>query len=428
MLNPGAKGWIKKYFSILDDYKETLNKYPSSLMSAEELIYTYLQPTGIMYGFPTSLLFLDKEVMKTWSSEESFKVLLLEGLILVDHIREGRFDKASLEESLVRFVRFYEETEIEKARKGWLEFGKLDVYEKLESIIGQRVDIKSNLSNKLWTNYLHNSLIFQDLLIYHEYNQGADVVLLATKRSDFMLDMVKVVSCAAHCDGEVQEEEQAIFDVFMASAQLEGRRRDIAQTFWDEGKTVDEIEFNYSTTWLLKRYILEVAILTVWSDRIVTAAEKIFLNDLVRKLDIPPEEKDTSFLAIQTFVMKNYAEVPFLNGKNDAELLLGGATERWRNILSRNKDKLAAELRESKELLGLIGKSTSENLSKKEKKRTRELLREMAKTIPVFTLFMLPGGSLLLPVVLKLIPDLVPGAFRQNQVPIKEKKNSDEEE
>ena len=167
MLSPNSKGWIKKYFSLLDNYQESLNKYPGSMLSAEELIYGYLQPTGIMYGYPTRLLFLQDDYMQEWTSEEAFKVLLLEGLILVDHVKTGKFDMDALEESLKEFVLFYEETELEKAKKGWLDFKDMDIYGKLESIIRQRVDLKVSFSHKLWTSYLYNSLIFQDLLLYH---------------------------------------------------------------------------------------------------------------------------------------------------------------------------------------------------------------------------------------------------------------------
>ena len=46
-MNPSKKGWIRKFFSILDDYKESLNKYPGTLLSTEELFYGYLQPTRV---------------------------------------------------------------------------------------------------------------------------------------------------------------------------------------------------------------------------------------------------------------------------------------------------------------------------------------------------------------------------------------------
>lgn len=416
MLQPGSKGWIRKYFSIMENYAEYLDKYPGTILDPEELIYSYLQPTGIMYGYPTSLVFLEDEYLSKWTSEETFKVLLLEGLILVDHIQQGKFDHASLEKSLGDFVRFYEETELEKAKKSWLSFKGLTVYEKLESVIEQRVDIKSSFSNKLWTSYLYNSLLFHDLLLYHEYRGGADPKLLCEKRGEVMLDMVKVVAAAANVDGDPREEENNFFEVFIASADLDSERHSLAEDFFQNRKTLKDIEFRYEKSWLLCRYILEVAILTVWSDNQVVDAEHQFLKELVEKLGLEEEEKDKSFMAIQSFVNLNFEKIPFLRDKNDMAMLMSGATERWMKILGRSKDKLATELSQSKELVSLIAKSAKTDLSKEEKEKVKRQFKDIARTIPSLGLFLLPGGSLLLPVILKIIPDLVPSAFRVNEV------------
>lgn len=415
MLSPNSRGWIKKYFSLLQNYTEHLNEYPGT-MSAEELIYGYLQPTGIMYGYPAQLLFLEIEDVADLSNQERFKVLLLEGLILVDHIQKGSFEMEALESSLEEFVRFYEETQIEQAKKSWLNFKGLTVDEKLESIISQRVDIKMSLSHKLWTSYLYNSLLFQDIILYHQYCYRKNNVDLKEKRSSIMLDMIKVVATAAHADGEIQDEEKAIFDIFMASADLTYEQNVIAREYWEREYSIESISFEFVDTWLLKRYMLEVAILTVWSDRVVVDSEQEYLDRLSERLGIDPEEKDRSFIAIQSFVIQNSERIPFLSGKNEAEQLLSGVRERWKKILSRNKDKLAQELSQSKELVALIAKSTSNELSKEEKKKVKAQFKDLAKTIPALTLFMLPGGSVILPVVLKLIPDLVPSAFRNNVI------------
>jgi hypothetical protein len=335
MLHPGSKGWIKKYFSILENYESYLNKYPGTILGAEELIYGYLQPTGILYGYPTKLLFLEDEYLSKWTSEETFKVILLEGLILIDHIQKGKFDQSSLEKSLENYVRFYESTELEKAKKSWLNFKGLNVYEKIESIIDQRVDIKARFSNKLWTSYLYNSLLFHDLLLYQDYNNGADPKLLREKRGEVMLDMVKVVAAAANVDGDPEDEEFKIFEVFIASADLDDKRHDIAEDFFKNRKSLDDIEFKYEKSWLLCRYILELAILTVWSDQEVVDSEHEFLNKLIEKLGIDEEEKDKSFIAIQSFVNKNQSKIPFLQDKGDMSMLMSGATDRWAKILGQ---------------------------------------------------------------------------------------------
>jgi len=414
-MNPSSSGWIKKYFSILINYQENLDSYPDS-MSSEALIYGYLQPTGIMYGYPTRFLFMDEEHHDQLSGEEKFKVILLEGLILVDHVQNGQFDLESLESSIANFVQFYEETEIEKAKKGWLDFKDADVFEKLESIIAQRVDIKMSFSNKLWTSYLYNSLLFQDLILYSEFMIHENHDQFTGKREAVMLDIIKLVSVAAHADGEIAEEEEALFSVLMASASLDGEQRDEANEFWKEGKTLSDIKFDYEMSWLLKRYMLEIATLTVWSDKVVVPSEEAFLEELVQRFEVEEEEQDKSFIAIQSFVFENQDTVPFLSGKSETDQLMQGATARWKKILGRNKDKLATELGQSKELVQLIAKSTSSDLTKEEKKKVKAQFKDLARSIPSFTLFMLPGGAIIMPLVLKLIPDMVPSAFRSNQI------------
>jgi hypothetical protein len=41
-------------------------------------------------------------------------------------------------------------------------------------------------------------------------------------------------------------------------------------------------------------------------------------------------------------------------------------------------------------------------------------LLDICKAIPALAIFMLPGGSLLLPLLIKLLPDILPSAFRDD--------------
>lgn len=415
-MNPSSKGWIKKYISILDESQSILNKFPGSFLSPEELIYSYFQPTGLIYGYPREFVFIGEEYITKLTTEESFKVLLLEGLILVDHIKEGQFDKKSLSDCITQFVDFYEQSNIEKAKKGWLDFSKLDEFGKLESIIDKRVEVKNGITNTLAIGYLFNSLLFHDLILYQDYKTKTIDINLAEKRSEIMLDIVKVVACAASADGYISDEERSIFKLFLASANLVAYKKDLAETFLDESPSIEDLSFQYESSWLLKRYILEIAILTVWTDKDLDPAEKEFLSRLTEKIGLKNGEKDKAFVAIQSFVLANNNQAPFLRGKNDLELILSNTGKRWTKILSRNKDKLAKELKESKELVFLITKSTRKELSKEEKEKVKQQLADLGKTIPALTLFMLPGGAIILPLVLKIIPNLIPSAFRENQV------------
>ena len=81
-------------------------------------------------------------------------------------------------------------------------------------------------------------------------------------------------------------------------------------------------------------------------------------------------------------------------------------------LLQKNKKALAQELRESKEAVYLIKKATRTKLTPEEKIKVKIQLIDICKSIPAFAVFMLPGGAILLPLLIKLIPDILPSAFR----------------
>jgi hypothetical protein len=62
----------------------------------------------------------------------------------------------------------------------------------------------------------------------------------------------------------------------------------------------------------------------------------------------------------------------------------------------------------------LLAYSTRRDLNEKEKKKVKKQILDICKTIPSLTIFLLPGGSLLLPILIKFIPTLLPSAFNEN--------------
>jgi hypothetical protein len=85
-------------------------------------------------------------------------------------------------------------------------------------------------------------------------------------------------------------------------------------------------------------------------------------------------------------------------------------------LITRNSKRLYQELRESKQLMVLLKQSTMRDLTPKEQKKVQEQLLDVFKSIPSLAIFMLPGGALLLPLVIKFIPKLLPSAFDDNRI------------
>ncbi|TXD52603.1 MULTISPECIES: LETM1 domain-containing protein [unclassified Polaribacter] len=84
-------------------------------------------------------------------------------------------------------------------------------------------------------------------------------------------------------------------------------------------------------------------------------------------------------------------------------------------LLRKNKMRLYQELSQSKEAMSLIRKSTHTKLSAEEKEKIKIQLLDICKSIPALAVFLLPGGALLLPLLIKLIPDILPSAFRDDE-------------
>lgn len=82
--------------------------------------------------------------------------------------------------------------------------------------------------------------------------------------------------------------------------------------------------------------------------------------------------------------------------------------------IQKNKKRLFKELQESKELVVLLRKSTFNKLTDEEKEKVKKQLLDICRAIPAFTVFMLPGGALLLPLLIKAIPEMLPSAFRED--------------
>ena len=89
------------------------------------------------------------------------------------------------------------------------------------------------------------------------------------------------------------------------------------------------------------------------------------------------------------------------------------SVEEIKLLLLKNKKRFWNEVEESKELAFLLRKSLSTKLTDEEKKKVREQVLDICKSIPAFTVFMLPGGALLLPLLIKLIPTILPSSFRE---------------
>ena len=153
-----------------------------------------------------------------------------------------------------------------------------------------------------------------------------------------------------------------------------------------------------------------------WSDRIIDKNEHLFLLILGSDLKLNEQRVAESIKTVNTFYTTNKDDIALLSSKNIVQSFYNNSSKMVTKLISRNSKRLYQELKDSKELMVLLSQSTVRDLTSEEQKKVQEQLLDIFKSIPSLAIFMLPGGALLLPLVVKFIPKLLPSAFDENRI------------
>ena len=168
------------------------------------------------------------------------------------------------------------------------------------------------------------------------------------------------------------------------------------------------------------KFIFELCIFVTCGTHTVHPNEERNLKKIGKALLLTSVEIDEAFLVGRTFVFKNKASLAILNEEKSSGILLTAIQKKWSLILGRNKEKLFSEIKESKELMDLIAKSAIRELRPEEKDQFKSQFYDIIKSVPSLAIFLLPGGAILLPLVIKIFPDLLPTSFKENIISKKE--------
>ncbi len=413
-LSPNSTGWISKYFDLIDKGELWIHIRKFDEINDRKHIHLKCMRSGIVFGLPTRAIFGHRLNTKNWTTEEKLKVLLMEALLFVHLKTGGKVDK---HEFLARLIQFYGDHNAKSLSQTLLFFKKEDsVEEKIEKILAKRVDIKFNLlDNKWWVNSLNNTFVYLDVILFYDHCMNIAENPLH-EYSEFAQEALTAITLATYADGEISGVERDLFNVFLASANLSDELRELAKDRFERGATLNDFSDKIKDRWLVKRFLTDISLLTMFSNYEIGLEEMEYAEELREFMDIPKDEMDETVMFIESFIIANREKSKVLDDSASLEKVYGSFTNRWKKILGRNKEKLATELSESKELVQLMKKSMSEDLSPEEKEKVKEQLKDILKSMPAFAVFMIPGGAFLMPMMMKIIPDLLPSAFKDNEI------------
>lgn len=413
-MNPKEKGWLNAYIDFrIDMLREMTTDAARKRSHPEHSLYRIIQPTGLMYG--QSVGVSGHPDQETWQNKQKMKVLLAESLISSSLLFYEKQNGSPLEiteainKTLENIANFYNNIFPELATPSKSLFGKRkSPLELVERILDKRIERTTDFEGNFWTYFFHNSLLFLDVFIFGQWiHTNADRIVadfFRYEREELRFSVVKVIAAASHANKEVEFEEKKLLDFFLHSADLSSEKRKEAVRIFEKGIEVHEISLPSDNSWILKKFFLEIAVLTIWADKRVEEVEMDFLKNFTHHLGFNEDDLENSLIAIEGFVLENWEQLSYLQNNQDYQQVSEQFIKRVAKIAEKNKHRLLKELHEHGEIVALLKKSRSTELTPEEKEIIRIALVQILKTIPTFLIISLPRKFLTLPILLKILP------------------------
>ena len=395
MINPSANGWIDKYFLEQNTFILNRNVNP-------ELFYLNTRKTGFIYGHIVSFDTNETINKEHWLQDEVSKVALLTSLSKVFCLIDAN---ANTDRFIKKTVAFYDKMN----PKGFNLFKKMLPEDSdsinLEKIIDNRVQTNIDIISKNFSNNVTNALLFIDVMAFQHYLYFDEIPEKYLKKMEETV--TSVISLALKTKTTKTKHDDLLIKLFESSVRY-------SKFSNVEVKNLEDLKLDTFSNDLEKYYLIDLAGMALWSDGVIEKSEAFFLHKLAGLMSISDAFVNDSICDTNDFILKYKKEIPYFNYSNPVKHFYDQTTQNVEVLITRNKKRLYKELSESKELMVLLAKSTHRDLDEKEKKKVKKQLLDICKTVPSLTVFMLPGGSLLLPILIKFIPKLLPSAFNEN--------------
>lgn len=395
MINPSTSGWIDKFF-----YKQKFSE--QAINETNDSFYDKVRNTGFVYGHIISFEIEKPINTKGWFKEEISKVALLNTLFGVYALTKK---ETNTENFISETVAFYNQMHPEGFNLFKKILPKNNPSLTLEKIIDERVQTNDSIISKNFSHLVTNALLFMDVLAFRQYIIHGAIPEKYLKKIEETI--VNIVTLALKIKSNKTQYDDLLIKLFEASIRYSKFSKDSVQN-------LESLQLDYFTNELEKKYLIDIAGMALWSDGVIENNEAYFLHKLAETLGISDSFVNQSIKNTNNFIIEHKKDIPYFNYSNPVKHFYDQTTQSVVTLVSRNKNRLVKEIVQSKELMLLLAYSTRRDLDEKEKKKVKKQLLDICKTIPSLTIFLLPGGSLLLPILIKFIPTLLPSAFNEN--------------
>lgn len=385
-MNPSITGWIKKYYSEKETYLIFTESNPTVLIKQ-------IREIGFSYGIIDLNTLPPVYKQFDYTQEELSKICFLQ---ILEAIYRQHSKEATIESFLETINTFYELV-VPTKKNGILTFlfKDKDLYSKLENTLTARWTehfFSQSKSNDFVLNMLLffvDALSFEAYLAKHTKPNAYDATLID--------ELVEIITSNNQEEEESQSQDLSLI-LFLKKLS------------YPESVTIETEHPSILETC----FVIDFLICNSWNN----TTKELHIPDLKEKpfkrIAFTPELIEESRLSFMHFIVKQNNDYAFFRSTTLFKNIMNNSTKYIELILTRNKTRLVKELQKNTQLMKLLADSTYRDLNPEEKKMVKNQTIEVLKTIPSLAIFILPGGSLVFPIILKFIPSLLPSSFNEN--------------
>lgn len=414
-MNPSKPGWLSDYIAHKSSVFAAKGQSPKSKLGKhpDQSFYGIIQPTGIMYGYPVGTFGIEGE--SDWADEDKIKIVLAESFLSIAELYNGHQLKNEsdfsefCEKALLSVAEFYRGVypDLNVTYKNW--FGKRkSPYSVVEKVLEKRIDLINKSNTNFWSGFFSKSQLFLDVYIFGQWTYThPDSVLLdffRGEKEDLSFNSVKVIAAAAHANKKIEQEERDMFEHFIGTITLPAEKRRVAQEYFEHGIGIQELPIEESDPWIIRKFFLELATLTILSDKKIEQIEKDFLESFNESLGFSNDDDIVSLIAVEGFLLQNWAQLDQLQGKINYESISKDYMQQLSKIASIYDKKIGQKILNSEILASTINKGSVSELSDTDKKLIKTKLLAILQSIPEFRVIILPDVFLSYEKLLKVIP------------------------
>lgn len=419
------KGWLRHYLHLRNNY--ALKKEYDRLMDMEDqlepekILYELLQPTGLLYGHPAHIPIHYKSLLRALRTEkmhvqDKMKIILTEsflnsGLISPRYQQiSHRLDVAdALLESAIFIGKFYKAVYpniASHASSGLFRREKKGL-ELSEFLINLRVEGEKPDKN-FWGQFFKSSLLFLDVLYFgqwlHAFKMHEEAEKLIEKHQKDRLLIFNIILAAAYANRSLEAEEKQLLQHYLEVAHFDKETHQSALSQLNDGLDISAIDFRGIKSPIMKRHLMELAILTVCADRIINHEEQVFLEKLQKKLKLDATTFQSSMVAVESFIIEYWQQIQ-VKDEDKVNQLGTHLLNRIAMMLQEQTPALREEIQKQPELLKLLQKNQQEKLTSEDRNKIKKGLFEAIKSLPAFSAIGLPKAYLTFPNLMRVLPE-----------------------